>query len=136
MQHREGGCLCGAVRYELKGELQGAALCHCTHCQKQSGSAFSFNLFVSEADYVQQGDTKFYVDTGDSGKQSYRHFCGNCGSPILTKDPGLPGMVLVKAGTLDIEYREGLRPQMEIYTDRAAKWLARVPGTQLFERSP
>ncbi|MFC7631469.1 GFA family protein [Paraburkholderia humisilvae] len=134
MQHREGGCLCGAVRYVLKGELHGAALCHCTHCQKQSGSVFSFNLFVREADYEQQGETKFYADTGDSGKQSYRHFCGNCGSPILTKDPGLPGMVLVKAGTLDS--MEELQPQVEIYTDRAAKWLTRVPGTKRFERSP
>jgi hypothetical protein len=45
MWDRKGGCLCGAVRYVLKSEPQAAAICHCTHCQKQSGSLFSFNLF-------------------------------------------------------------------------------------------
>ena len=42
MEHRQGGCLCGAVRYVLKNEPRAIAICHCTHCQKQSGSVFSF----------------------------------------------------------------------------------------------
>ncbi|WP_394850962.1 GFA family protein [Pendulispora brunnea] len=131
---RKGGCLCGAVRYVLKGEPQATALCHCTHCQRQSGSAFSVNLFVKEDDYEQTGETKFYVDIGDSGQPSHRHFCANCGSPIMTQVLTIPGAVLVKAGTLDD--MEGLRPQTEIYTDHAAKWLAPVAGAARFARSP
>jgi hypothetical protein len=101
MQDRQGGCLCGAVRYVLKGEPQAAAICHCTHCQKQSGSLFSFNLFISEAHYEQRGETIVYEDRGDSGHPSYRHYCGSCGSPIITKVSTLPGRVQAKAGTLD-----------------------------------
>ncbi|CAB3764534.1 GFA family protein [Paraburkholderia solisilvae] len=134
MQERKGGCLCGAVRYVVKGEPQMVGLCHCTHCQKQSGSVFSFNVFYKEDDYEQHGDTKFYLDTGDSGKPSRRHFCGECGSPIFTTDPGLPGVVIVKAGTLDS--MEGLHPQAEIYTDRAAQWIAPCEGTKRFPRAP
>ena len=55
MQDREGGCLCRAVRYVLKGEPRTIAICHCTHCQRQSGSVFSFNLLISEADYEAVG---------------------------------------------------------------------------------
>ncbi|MBN3756199.1 GFA family protein [Paraburkholderia sp. Tr-20389] len=135
MQYRKGGCLCGAVRYVLKSEPQAAAVCHCTHCQKQSGSLFSFNLFVSEADYEQQGKTLVYETRGDSGHPSYRHFCGNCGSPVITKVAMMPGQVIVKAGTLDS--LEGLQPpQTEIYTDGAAQWLEPFAGATRFTRSP
>jgi hypothetical protein len=126
MQDRKGGCLCGAVRYVLKSEPRAISLCHCTHCQKQSGSLFSFNLVMKEADYEQHGETMVYVDHGDSGQPVYRHFCGSCGSPILAKIAGAPGKVVVKAGTLD--NIDGLQPKIEIYTDHAAKWLAPVEG--------
>ncbi|MFT4063889.1 GFA family protein [Paraburkholderia sp.] len=135
MPDRKGGCLCGAVRYVLNGEPQATAICHCTHCQKQSGSLFSFNLFVRESDYEQQGETRAYEDRGDSGEPSWRHFCGRCGSPVLTKVSSLPGLVLVKAGTLDS--MEGLpAPQTEIYTDRAVKWLEPFAGATRFALSP
>ncbi|MBP0632901.1 GFA family protein [Cupriavidus sp. AcVe19-1a] len=135
MQERQGGCLCGAVRYIIKGEPQATAVCHCRHCQRQSGSLFSFNLFVNEADYAQRGQTSIYEDRGDSGHPSYRHFCVRCGSPILTRVSMLPGVVLVKAGTLDgIESVQP--PQTEIYTDRAVPWLAPVEGASRFPLSP
>lgn len=134
MQDRQGGCLCGAVRYVLKGEPRAIALCHCTHCRKQSGSPFSFNLFIDEADYEQHGETGVFLDRGDSGQPSYRHFCGRCGSPIMTRATTIPGTVLVKAGTLDS--MEGLRPGIEVYTDHAAAWLAPVDGAVRFTRSP
>ncbi|MHC6227099.1 GFA family protein [Pseudomonas sp. X10] len=134
MRAREGGCLCGAIRYKVKDEPQAIVVCHCSHCQRASGSAFSVNLLVKEGDYEQAGETKFLVDTGDSGLPSYRHFCGNCGSPIMTKAMNLPGIVLVKAGTLDDQ--EGLQPQVEIYTEHAMKWHAPVIGAVRFSQAP
>lgn len=130
MQDREGGCLCGAVRYTVKGEPRGTAICHCTHCQKQSGSLFSFNLVVRETDYQQSGETMVFIDKGDSGHPVHRHFCGRCGSPLLAKTALMPGKVVVKAGTLD--ELDGLRPQIEIYADHAVTWLAPVPGAARF----
>jgi len=134
MNVREGSCLCGAVRYTVKDEPQATVICHCTHCQKASGSAFSVNLLVREADYEQTGETKFLVDIGDSGTPSYRHFCGNCGSPVLTKASNLPGIVLVKAGTLDD--KAGIRPRAEIYTDCAVAWHVSPEGTSRFTQAP
>jgi hypothetical protein len=133
MRNRKGGCLCGAVRYVLKGEPRATAICHCTHCQRQSGSLFSFNLVVREADYEQSGGTTVYVDSGDSGQPVHRHFCGRCGSPLIVKTALMPGKIVVKAGTLDD--MEGLQPQREIYSDHAVQWLAPVAGAARFAQN-
>lgn len=130
MTDREGGCLCGAVRYVIKGEPMMTAVCHCTHCQRQSGGVFSTNLGVPEAAYVQTGETKVYEDRGDSGQAVWRHFCANCGSPIISKVAVMPGLVMVKAGTLDD--MSGLTPSVEVYADHAAAWVAPIPGARRF----
>jgi hypothetical protein len=133
MSNREGGCLCGAVRYTLNCEPRAIALCHCTHCQKQSGSVFSFNLVVRESDYQQAGDTTIFVDKGDSGEPVYRHFCAKCGSPVLVKIAEAPGKIVLKAGTLDS--LDGLQPRAEIYTDHAVSWLNAINGTTRFPQN-
>jgi hypothetical protein len=133
MPDRNGGCLCGAVRYVLKSGPRAIAICHCTHCQKQSGSLFSFNLVIREADYEQSGETTIYQDKGDSGQPVYRHFCAVCGSPIFAKTALAPGNVVVKAGTLD--NMAGLQPKAEIYTNHAVEWLAPVAGAARFAQN-
>src|SRR3978361_1970402 len=121
---RPGGCPGGAGGYTWKSAPRAIAICHCTHCQKQSGSLFSFNLVMREADYKQSGETAVYQDSGDSGQPVYRHFGRTCGSPLFATTALAPGKVVVKAGTLD--NIEGLRPKAEIYTDHAAQWLAPI----------
>ena len=109
------------------------AICHCTHCQRQSGSILSFNVVVREADYDQRSETRVYVDRGDSGQPLYRHFCGSCGSPVFTTTALAPGMIVVRAGTLDS--MEGLHPQTETYADHAVQWFAPVAGAARFAQS-
>jgi hypothetical protein len=133
MENRKGGCLCGAVRYTLTGEPRSIALCHCTHCQRLSGSLFSFNLVIREADYEQSGEVMTYVDSGDSGQPVYRQFCGRCGSPLFSKTALMPGKIVLKAGTLDS--MEGLQPKIEIYADHAVKWLEPVAGAQSYPQN-
>jgi hypothetical protein len=128
MTERTGGCLCGAVRYKINGEPVVTAVCHCTHCQRQSGGMFSTNLVVPEPAYEQMGETKVYEDWGDSGQAVLRHFCGACGSPILSRAATVPGMALVKAGTLDD--MSGIMPAIEVYCDHAAAWVQPIPGAR------
>ncbi len=130
MTERHGGCLCGAIRYTLKGEPTITAVCHCTHCQKQSGGVFSTNLAMPEAGYQQTGETKVFQDSGDSGQPVWRHFCGHCGSPIVSRVAAMPGMIMVKAGTLDD--LSGLSPGIEVYADHAAPWVAPIHGARRF----
>jgi hypothetical protein len=133
MTHRQGGCLCGAVRYVIKAEPRPGTICHCTHCRKQSGSLFSFNLVVRDSDYEQQGETKVFVDTGDSGQPVHRHFCGRCGSPVFVKIAAAPRHVVIKAGSLDDI--GGLQANTEIYCDHATDWIAPVAGATRFAQN-
>ena len=128
-----GGCLCGAVRYTFEGEPLMTAVCHCTHCQKHSGGAFSVVAVVPDSAYVQTGDTHIFKDVGDSGKAVYRHFCGQCGSPIISVAEAFAGVTIVKVGTLDQADR--LTPTQEAYCGSAMAWMPPLAGTERFEAS-
>lgn len=118
---RSGGCLCGQVRYRFTGDPLMVAVCHCRHCQKQSGSAFSLVCVVTDAQYRQEGETRIFQDRGDSGGTVDRHFCAHCGSPITSIAGILPGLTIIKAGTLDDP--SPWRPAAEAYCDSALPWL-------------
>lgn len=121
MAKSEGGCLCGAVRYAIEGEPAAAVVCHCTHCQKQSGSAFSTILGVPEAQVAIIGEPAVYADSGESGKSVDRLFCGTCGSPLFSKVEVSPGLLWVKAGTLDDT--SSFAPAAHIWTRSRQCWV-------------
>lgn len=86
MTHMTGGCLCGNIRYAIKTEPALTVVCHCTHCQKASGSAFSTNLVAPRADVeFTGGDMAVYEDSADSGNTLKRSFCPKCGSSIMSE---------------------------------------------------
>lgn len=93
----QGSCLCGRIRFEIDGDLAGIQLCHCSQCRRASGSAFAANLPVS-ADNFQliAGAPKSFESS--PGKE--RLFCGDCGSPIISRTDRVPGMVRVRAGLI------------------------------------
>ena len=112
-----GGCLCGQVRYTIAADPLFTGICHCTNCQKQSGAAFSVNVGVQAAALAVNGTLKTYVDHGDSGREVLRHFCPNCGSPIISDAAAYPGIRIIKAGTLDTP--SAVTPQRQIFCARA-----------------
>lgn len=128
MNKLHGGCSCGAVRYVLSDRPKATTVCHCTRCQKNSGSAFSVNLVMSDKDYAQSGETTTFADVGDSGNPVLRQFCAKCGSPITTITSLVPGHIVVKAGTLD--ELDAILPTQEIYTDHAVKWLPPIANAR------
>lgn len=121
MSKIEGGCLCGNIRYTCEAEPLLTVLCNCTHCQKQTGGAFSVNVALPRGSLNVQGEMACYVDTGDSGKTLNRYFCSNCGSPIASEPDAIPDLSVLKAGTLDDT--SWLKPTMQIYCDSAQAWL-------------
>ena len=92
------------------------AACHCTHCRKQSGTAFSMNVAVAAESVKISGDTlKTYEDVGTSGLKVLRKFCGNCGSPIASDVKAFAGLLFLKAGTFDDP--SWVTPGAEIWCD-------------------
>jgi hypothetical protein len=130
-----GGCLCGSVRYESREPAVVSAVCHCSHCQKQSGSAFSVNLMVPAAAFSVTSQTlATFDDIGDSGLGVKRHFCGRCGSPIYSELEANPGVVAIKAGTLDDPSR--VEPQVHLWRASAQPWVPVADEAQCFDRNP
>ena len=119
--------MCGDVTYELAGDPIATAVCHCEHCQRQSGGAFSVNVVVHESQLTVSGTLQTYVETGenDDGEYVRRRFCGSCGSPIVSEIVQSAGVVAVKAGTLDD--RSDVRPTVEVWCVDRQPW-AELPG--------
>jgi hypothetical protein len=115
---RTGGCLCGAVRYSVRGEPVHVRRCHCANCRKESGSAFSvYALWPAEA-FEMSGKISSYDDRG---------FCPHCGSRLLdTSDPG-GALIEIRIGSLDDAPFE-LKPQDEIWVKRRESWVPPVDG--------
>jgi hypothetical protein len=129
-----GGCLCGALRYEISAEPAMQVVCHCSHCQKQAGSAFSMIVGVPEAAVaVTKGAPKSYIDHGESGKQVERQFCGDCGSPLFSLVEAAPGLTFVKAGTLDDT--AFFKPAVHVWARSKQHWVD-TGDVRAFETNP
>ena len=117
---RTGGCLCGAVRYEIASDPVMTGFCHCINCQKLSGAGHAFHVMVPEADFRVTGQTKGYSWRADSGNAVTTYFCVECGSPIHGRSTGFPGAVTVRAASLD--HPESVTPQMTVFAKRVQPW--------------
>lgn len=116
-----GGCLCGAIRYEITAPIKELRACNCTHCQRTSGTGASVNAAMPRANFkLTKGEPKRYADTAQSGRKLFRHFCGECGSPIYSYREATPEMVVVRAGTLDDS--SGMKITAHIWTASARPW--------------
>ena len=119
-----GRCLCGAVTYELTGDPLATAVCHCDHCQRQSGGAFSVNVIAMATQLTVTGELRTYEERGELGDDVYvlRRFCPTCGSPIVSELVKTAGVVAVKAGTLDD--RSAVKPTVEVWCVDKQPWVA------------
>ena len=130
-----GGCLCGKVRYESDAEPIMVAICHCTHCQKQSGSAFSVNIAIPKGSLrFISGKTTIYEDKGSSGMPVYRHFCSSCGSPIYSDVAAVPQVDFLKSGTLD--NANWVKPKISIWCESAQNWVVNPSDVNSFPQNP
>ncbi|MGI9360276.1 MAG: GFA family protein [Parasphingorhabdus sp.] len=134
MMTMTGQCLCGSVSYSVTGEPKMTGVCHCKNCQRQSGSAYSVLFGVTNDQIEVEGDLTTYEDSSETGNLVERHFCGKCGSPVLTTVPTQPGFTFVKAGTLDDT--AVLAPQIHFWTKSAQKWVEINPEMPQIEGNP
>jgi hypothetical protein len=130
-----GGCQCGEVRYEVVGTPRKLIVCHCTDCQRQSGSAFGMTLVVNEAGFrLTQGEVKTFASTSAAGRAKLGAFCPQCGTRIYHKPEWRPGTVSVKPGTLDDTSE--LRPDMHIWISSKQPWVTIPDRVETHDTNP
>lgn len=131
---RTGGCQCGSVRYEVRGEPLAVTACHCTDCQRQSGSAFSMSLIVRRDDFRVTGETRSFASQADSGAGKEGAFCPTCGVRIYNTLERMPDTVNVKPGTLD--ETKWLEPSVHVWLSSRQPWVLLPEDTTRFDRNP
>jgi hypothetical protein len=115
----KGGCYCGALKYEIHGELLMFANCHCPDCRKFSGSAFSSVIFTESNGFkITAGEDHFVPYQSSPGK--HRCFCKTCGCHVFSRVEHRPGMIIVRAGTLDEDPK--IKPQGHFWVKAKAPW--------------
>jgi len=114
-----GGCLCGAVRYAVRGTPLAVAYCHCSMCRRSAGAPVTaWALFTADAYTIEAGEPRVHA----SSPGAERRFCGQCGTPLtFTSDTLMPGLVDITVGSLDDPER--LPPAMHIWESRRIGWV-------------
>ncbi len=129
-----GGCLCGTVRYEISAKPLALYACHCTNCQRQSGSAFALNMPVAaDAFRIVRGEPKAWRRVAPSGAETNSWYCGNCACRIHGTRPTRPESVIVRAGSLDDT--SWLPPAAHMFVRSAQSWVG-LPRDGCFDEAP
>lgn len=102
-EQHEGGCVCGAVRYVAHGDPERVTICHCTWCQRRTGSAFGVEAVFRPERVKLVGDApRTYRHVSDeSGRWLDQEFCSRCGNGIGFTLEAVPGVRTIAAGTFD-----------------------------------
>lgn len=129
-----GGCLCGAVRFTSTADPLMAGHCQCVDCRRSSGSGHCTHLLVPEQAFTVSGTATFYQRPADSGNLVSRGFCPTCGSPVFSRNAGMPGMLFPRASALDDP--EVIKPQMVVFTSRGPSWDFIDPALPSFPEMP
>ena len=132
----QGHCYCGAVAYEATGTPIFKGQCHCRECQYVSGGMPSVTIGMPEGEFrYTKGDAKAFRRS-DLENPVTREFCGDCGTQILSRAPGMPGVVLLKVGTLDDPAKDFGAAQMGIYLCDKQPFHPVPEGIPTFEKTP
>jgi hypothetical protein len=131
----QGGCYCGAVRYQATGDALFKGQCHCRECQYISGGLPNVVMGMAEPGFKYVKGSPKQFRRKDLDDPVTREFCGECGTHLLTRTPRVPGAVLLKVGTFDDPSIFG-GPQMVIYTVDKQPFHHVPDGVPVFERVP
>ena len=122
-----GSCHCRAVRYEARVDPDRTAICHCTDCQKLTGSAYRVSVLAQDGSFrLLAGEPRIYVKRGDNGARRAQAFCADCGSPLYTYDADRPATIGLRVGCID--ERQALVPRRQKWCRSALGWTQSLAG--------
>ena len=123
---RTGGCICGNVRYSVTGEPKRITICHCTWCQRRTGSAFGVEVVFDESQINISGESlsSYQHISDESGRWLEQHYCSTCGSNVGLTLEAVPGIRSISAGSFDdSSWPESRKYQRRhVFTRSARSW--------------
>ena len=128
-----GGCHCGAVRYEAEGEPEHHAICHCGDCRHASGAPMvAWIAFRTDQVRLTSGAPKVRA----SSETGRRHFCPDCGTGLFyTNDAVLPGLTDIQSATFDDD-APAPPPGVHIQFAEHLAWIDGLEAMPKFDRYP
>ena len=130
-----GQCLCGATQYRVTEEPIMVYACHCTDCQKRSGSAFGLSVWVPRAAIeVTKGSPERHVVRSAEGREQHARVCGQCQTRLWSEPARRPEVGILRGGTLDD--RSWVQPVAHIWTRSAQPWFVFPEGTARYDVQP
>ncbi len=119
----DGSCHCGHVKYEAEVRSDFVVICHCSDCQKLSGSAYRIVVQAKEADFsLRNSPPKDYIKVTESGNKRIQAFCPECGSDLYStsvEDVGERSFN-IRLGT--INQKDQFKPTSQIWCRSAQEW--------------
>jgi hypothetical protein len=115
-----GGCLCGAVRFEVTEPLVSASYCHCTRCQRRTGTAASAQARVAPGSLNVIRGAELVAEWVPADEGWPKCFCSACGSALWSRSRTEDGVYGVRLGAFDAD--PGIRPEYHQYVAYAAPW--------------
>ena len=128
----EGGCTCGQIRYRLAGKPMIVHACHCTWCQRETGTVHALNAMY-EAERVEHiaAEPEIVVTPSASGKGQRIARCPVCKVAVWSNYPGAgPAVRFVRVGTMDDPSQRP--PDVHIFTSSKQPWVTLPPGAKAF----
>jgi hypothetical protein len=117
--HLSGRCGCGAVTFQVTEPLVVANYCHCTRCQRRTGTAASANARPQPGSFrLLSGESHLRAWRPEGGWEKW--FCGECGSALFARDPADSERMSIRLGALDAD--PGIRPSVRQFVAYAAEW--------------
>ena len=130
-----GQCHCGQIAYEAEVDPGTVRVCHCTDCQRLTGTAFRTNIASLPGTFVlRRGTPKIYIKTAESGNKRAHAFCPECGGPIYATSPEpAPQSYGLRVGSID--QRAALSaPARQSWCRSALPWSMDISGVTRAER--
>jgi hypothetical protein len=131
----QGGCACGAIRYECSEAPLAMFNCHCKDCQRASGGAFVTVALIRHLTLrLLRGEARVHRVIGETGRWTDRSFCSECGTPLFARGEVAPEYISIKPGSLDDA--SWFRPTIDTWVPSAPAWLALDPELPKANKTP
>ena len=131
----EGGCLCRAIRYRVRGDPMRVSACYCSFCQRRTGGALSIHAFFDEQNIELIGDglTTYEHHSDESGLWLRLHSCNRCPTTVMLTLEKFPGVRIITGGTFDDP--NWFTIERHIWTRSAQHWMVFRENLPCFEKS-